>query len=353
MKKNIVDFTKVEKDKIFLHFTGEMFGIGCSAFDKNAIDKISNLKRRQDGKGYIILLADISWLDRYFFEVEADEERMLKQFWPGNLTALIKDKKNLFPHISIDGKIAVRVPTDEYLRSFISEFDQPIISTSVNVAGETPLTSFRKIKSQYDNWFDYYILPKDAKAKNPSPSTIIEFTKEELNCIREGSIPMKQIEESYLHPIVNFVCTGNVCRSPMAEYYLKKLVYDKKMPLRVISSGMLESGNIISKNSMLVLKENGIEAADHISTKINTEIILDSQLILTMTELHKESLIAFYPNALYKTFTLVEFFNMHFPSQKIDYLDIDDPYMMPIENYRVTFKKIKFLLDNIVDKIPV
>ena len=353
MKKNIVDFTKVEKDKIFLHFTGEMFGIGCNAFDKKAIDKISSLKNRHNRKGYIILLPDISWLDRYFFDIQDDEERMLKQFWPGNLTVLMKDKKNLFSHISLNGKIAVRVPTDEYLRSFITEFDKPIVSTSVNVAGETPLTNLRKIKSKYDSWFGYYILPKDAKAKEPHPSTIIEFTSENINCIREGSIPMKQIEESYLHPIVNFVCTGNVCRSPMAEYYLKKLIYVKKMPLRVISSGMLESGNVISKNSMLVLKEHGIEADDHISTKINAEIILDSQLILTMTQLHKESLIAFYPNALYKTFTLVEYYNMHFPSQKIDYLDIDDPYMMPIENYRVTFKKIKFLLDNIVDKIPV
>ncbi len=348
----INNFPSLEKDSVFLHYTGKMFGIGCSAFSKKAIEKIDNLKQRKGDKSYIILLGDISWIKRYSLNLDSDELRIFRQFSPGNLTMIVRDEKNIFPHISKNGKIGIRIPEDKFLRDFILNFGEPIISTSINISGEKPLTNLKKIKSQYGNWFDAFILPEKVSKAQISPSTIIEFTKEEIKCIREGSIPMKQIENAYLHPLITFVCTANICRSPMAEYYFKKLIYLKKLPFETMSAGFLNSGNPISENSMLVLKENGIEAETHTSTQLNSGIVLDSQLILTMTRNHKETLMDYFPNSIYKTFTLTEYYNMHYPQNKISNLDIEDPYTMGIEKYRETFKRIKFLLDHIIDKIP-
>ena len=351
-KKEIKDFGNIEKDSVFLHYTGNMFGIGCSAFNLKAIKRVSSYKKRDFNKGYIVLLPDITWIKKYSIIMDSDEERIFRQFSPGNLTMILRDGKNLFEHISQNGKIAVRIPEDAFLRNFIKDFGEPIISTSVNTAGESPLTNLKKIKSTYAHWFDYLILPPKIEKKSPIPSTIIEFTPDEIKCIREGSIPMKQIENAYLHPMITFVCTANICRSPMAEYYFKKLIYIKKLPFETMSAGFLNSGNRISENSMLVLKENGIEAENHLSTQLNSAIVTDSQLILTMTQNHKETLIDYFPNSLYKTYTLIEYYNMHYPNDKWEIKDIEDPFTMSIEKYRETFKLIKFLLDKIVDKIP-
>ena len=342
----------VNKDSVFLHFTGMMFGIGCSAFSKAAIEKISKLKKRDDEKSYIILLGDISWIDRYNLSMDSDEKRIFRQFSPGNLTMIIKDSKGVFSHISRDGKIGIRIPEDKYLRDFILNLNEPIISTSINVSGEKPQNNLRKIRSRFSDWYDYEVLPDKIEKKQFVPSTIIKFTKEEIKCLREGSIPMKQIENAYLHPLITFVCTANICRSPMAEYYFKKLIYIKKLPFETMSAGFLRSGVPISKNSMLVLKENGIEAEAHVSTQLNSGIVTDSQLILTMTQNHKETLMEYFPNSIYKTYTLTEYYNLHYPNNKIEKIDIDDPYTLGIEKYREAFDRIKFILDRIVDKIP-
>ncbi len=345
----------MEKDtrgQTFLHYTGYMFGIGCLAFDKEAIKKISLLKQREKGKSYIILLGDISWLKRYSFELDSDEQRIFRQFSPGNLTMIVKDKKNLFAHISQNGKIGIRIPEDKFLREEILKLDQPIISTSINISNEKPVNNLKEIKNRYKNWFDYSILPPKIKKVHYAPSTIIEFTPDEIKCIREGTIPLKQIEKAYLHPLITFVCTANICRSPMAEYYFRKLIYEKKLPFETMSAGFLNSGNPISKYSMEVLKDNGIEADAHTSTQLNSDIVLDSQLILTMTQSHKNALLDYFPNSLYKTYTLVEYYNKFHPDDQIEYLDIDDPFGMEKEKYEQTFNKIKVLLDEIVDFIP-
>ena len=57
-RKNFLDY--YHKDMVFLHYTGSMFGIGCSVFSFKGIEKILNLKKRDSSKGLIVLLADIS-----------------------------------------------------------------------------------------------------------------------------------------------------------------------------------------------------------------------------------------------------------------------------------------------------
>ena len=54
-------------DDVFLHFTGNIFGIGCSAFSQNAIDKIIKLKHRDENKGFILLFSSMEQLKKYKF----------------------------------------------------------------------------------------------------------------------------------------------------------------------------------------------------------------------------------------------------------------------------------------------
>ena len=50
---------------VFLHYTGNMFGVGCSTFDEKAIKRINDLKKRTQKKGYIVLIPEVDWLERY------------------------------------------------------------------------------------------------------------------------------------------------------------------------------------------------------------------------------------------------------------------------------------------------
>ncbi len=334
---------KIEKDAIFLHYTGSMFGIGCSAFSKEAIAKIDLLKDRKEKQGYIVLIPDIDWLKRFDIQISPELHRILQQYWAGELSVILEVPDPRFQHISQNGKVAFRIPTDELLREYIIKLDQPIISTSVNKSGKKPIQNLDDILTGYESWFDFAILPDDAKQSNNLPSTIIEFSDEKLNLIREGSIPFSEIESSYEAPQILFVCTGNTCRSPMAEYLTKRIITEKELNFRVASAGFVTDGMAISENSNYVLALNGIDASEHTSTLLNEENLRKSWLVLTMTANHKNKILQLYPASASKVYTLSEYAG--FSS------DITDPFGKDIEYYKNTFEEINEKVKIIFEKI--
>jgi protein-tyrosine phosphatase len=340
-------FQQWRKDDIFLHYTGSMFGIGCAADSLTAIQKICTFKKRTQAKGLILLIPDVDWLKRFELDYEEDISRLLHQFWPGNVTFIFSDKKNHFPHLSVNGKITVRVPESKSLRDFIIRINEPIISTSINLEGETPLSEMKIIEEKFSHWFDYLVPQNDVIKQTQLPSTIVDVTPKELLCLREGEIPFSMLQTSYEKPKILFVCTANICRSPIAQYLLQEIVTKKNWNYRVASAGFLASGNLISENSRFVLEENGINAKEHKSTQLNEEIVQDSFLILTMTKMHKDMLLAKDIKAEKKTFTLLEF-SASLNEQKNNNIDIDDPYGLDLENYRNTYQIIASGIDKLL-----
>lgn len=334
---------KLSEDLIFLHYTGSMFGIGCSAFKKKTIEKINLLKVRKDKSGFIVLIPHINWLKRYNVNISIEVKHLLQQYWPGELSVILETADPKFQHVSQNGKVAFRIPADKLLRDFIIELDQPIVSTSVNKTGEQPLLNLDKIISNYESWFDLAILPDKLTTSINSPSTIIEFFDSKLKLIREGSVPFSEIELSFDLPQILFVCTGNTCRSPIAEYLAKNIIERDNLKLRAVSAGFLEGGEPISENSKQVLALNDIDDSGHVSTLLGDELFRKSWLILTMTEEHKKKILQLNPAAISKTHTLSEFAGFG--------NDIADPYGKELENYKKTFieinKKLKIIFERI------
>jgi len=328
------------KSEIFLHYTGHMYGIGAAALNQQACRKINDLKQR-DGKGFIILIPEISWLERYGLEYNHKFEKIIKQFWPANLTLILKDSQSKFSHLAMNGTVAVRIPDNPELREFIRTVDEPIVSTSINNSGESALTSLSKILKL--KWFDFSFLPHTPEIAEGEPSTILNLSKENLEIIREGRFALSNFQEALAHPKIIFVCTANICRSPMGDYIARKIVEDENLPYRIGSAGFLEGGIKISQNSYKVLKEQGYDASQHISTSLTKELVDDCWLILTMTQEHKIRLKELDPNLGNKIFTLSEYTGYT--------LDIDDPYGLEISFYRKTFDAINTRVREMFDLI--
>lgn len=86
-----------------------------------------------------------------------------------------------------------------------------------------------------------------------------------------------------------FVCTGNTCRSPMAEYYLNSLHIKE---ITATSAGIYAVGEPISENSAEVLREIGIDASDHFSRPLSQEMIEEADRIFCMTASHRATLLS-------------------------------------------------------------
>ena len=104
-----------------------------------------------------------------------------------------------------------------------------------------------------------------------------------------------------------FVCTGNTCRSPMAEKMLQKIAKDKQLDLQVKSAGVAAiEGYSASNHAKQVLKDYGAETV-HQTTKVNKNLIDWADVVLTMTMGHKELLLSQFPEARRNVYTLKEY----------------------------------------------
>ncbi|SFI66843.1 arsenate reductase/protein-tyrosine-phosphatase family protein [Thermoflavimicrobium dichotomicum] len=132
---------------------------------------------------------------------------------------------------------------------------------------------------------------------------------------------------------VLFVCTGNTCRSPMAEALLRKIADEENFPVEVQSAGVAAvNGSLASPQAIEVLKEKGIEH-DHRSQEINEELIAWADYVLTMTSSHKQTLIQLFPQYVDKIYTLREYAEPGFEKKQKLYKQLDQLYV-EMENKR-------------------
>ncbi|MGO4270673.1 low molecular weight protein arginine phosphatase [Paenibacillus sp. TAF58] len=186
-----------------------------------------------------------------------------------------------------------------------------------------------------------------------------------------------------------FVCTGNTCRSPLAEGLLRIRVHQEGLAAEVRSAGVSAvTGGPISRNSASLLQEAGFKDSIH-SLAIQESEVNWADLILTMTMGHKRAVIQRFPGAMEKTFTLKEYVEddayilqaieereqlvtelqlkqalsqavsveersrISKLEQAIPDFDISDPYGGSLEVYRQTAEEIGGSLDKLIRKIRV
>jgi len=141
-----------------------------------------------------------------------------------------------------------------------------------------------------------------------------------------------------------FVCTGNLCRSPMAEYLTRELAQRRGIEVEVKSAGVWAvQGEPATEETIAVLQELGIDAKPHRSRPLDWDLLEWADLVLTMEEWQKRQIVAKAPEVKDKVFTLPEFVG--------EEGDVPDPYGTARYAYRQIRDRIQRLVEKMLVKI--
>lgn len=171
---------------IILYPTDTIWGLGCDAANKDAVEKIFKIKKRNEQKSMLILLNNISSIYSYV-EIVPEIAFDIIELSDKPVTVIFPGAKNLAQNlIAEDGSIGIRITHERFTEQLLKKFRKPIVSTSANVANtETPL-NFSEISNEIKEKVDYIVEYKQEETILGNPSSIIKIgLSNEVQVIRE------------------------------------------------------------------------------------------------------------------------------------------------------------------------
>lgn len=170
---------------IILYPTDTIWGIGCDATNRDAVERIYELKRRDDHKAMICLVDSDARLQRYVRNVPEVAWDLL-ELAEKPTTVILDNAVNLADNlIADDGSIAMRITKEPFSKELCYRFQKPIVSTSANISGEPAAQNYMDISEEILNGVDYVCWSRRQEHKPHNPSSIIKLSENgEVKIIR-------------------------------------------------------------------------------------------------------------------------------------------------------------------------
>jgi len=330
----------IRKGGLVVFPTETVYGIAADFANPKAMKRLREVKKRTKEKPFSILISQIGLISNYTSTTDPKLYKLIDACWPGPLTVVVPAKE--------DGKtIGVRMPDHPIALKLVQDSQSTIVAPSANIEGNDPPSTCEQALKDLDGLVD--IAVDGGTARIGVGSSVVDMTKEHPTVLREGVITQKDVDRITNRKTILFVCTGNSCRSVMAEYLLKAKVMARD-DVEVISAGsgvFLQS--TASFETISVLQEEGIDATGHISQPINTILLKKADFIIVMTRNHRVQVLDRVPAVEKRVYLLKEFMNNSSISQ--DNLDVPDPIGKQRSSYKECLTIIKEAIHKIGDLV--
>lgn len=175
----------IREGGVILHPTETVWGLACDATNKDAVDKLSAIKKREPNKSYIILLKDDGQLTRYVKEVpEVCWDLIDCAEKP--ITIIYPEGISLAPNVCAeDGSIAIRIPNEKSVKDLLLKCNKPLITTSANLSGDPTPHHFDEISESIKSHVDYIVNLPSARMTGTPSSVIKVGLNGDINIIRK------------------------------------------------------------------------------------------------------------------------------------------------------------------------
>lgn len=320
--------------------TETVYGIAASALHAKAVQRLSLLKERKTDRPFTLAIKSADEALDFAPGISSLAHRLARRCWPGPVTLVLDDDhhdsllqqlpEEVRKAVSHQGTVGLRVPAHEVILQVLRLSAGPLVLTSANRAGEPEAVTAKEVVEKLGDAVDLVL--DDGQSKFGQPSSVVHVSKSGLKLLRSGVINDQALKRLSSFIIV-LVCTGNTCRSPMAESLMKARVAKRLQcpPTELEDRGIIVAsagiaamaGGRASSESVQAMQERGCDLSAHESQPLSDRLVRFADLILTMTRGHREAILAQWPSAADR---------IHLLSR--DGNDIADPIGGPLDLYR-------------------
>lgn len=186
---------KIIKDGGIVIFPTEtVYGIGTNGFNEESVRKIYELKKRDFNKPISLLVSNMEMVKTVAENITNLERALMKQFWPGPFTIILKKKKIVPDILTANGEtVGVRMPSGIIAKQLIEYAGVPIATPSANISGNPSGTNIDDIRNDFEGKVDCII--DSGISELGVASTIVKVIDGIPHVLREGTITKKQIQE--------------------------------------------------------------------------------------------------------------------------------------------------------------
>jgi len=174
--------------------TDTVYALGCSAFDRTALQKLYRLRKRPFHKPLQIHISEIEQLREFVSEIPPVAKDLMTRYWPGPLTIVFKCKQDSLPELVTAGgdTVAIRWPDCDLELALIRQAGVPLVAPSANPSSYPPALTVEEACHYFGSQCDFYVDGGDSK--HTQVSTIVDVSQPEPCLLRKGIIALSARE---------------------------------------------------------------------------------------------------------------------------------------------------------------
>lgn len=170
--------------------TETLYGIGCDALDRAALERLRRAKRRPEEKGIAMILGGSEQVELVAEAASPAARALMAAFWPGPVVLLLPARPGLPDPLVVDGRVGARVSSHPVAARLARALGRPIAAPSANPAGELPARDVSEARAYFGRLVSVYL---DGGTIEGAPSTLVD-PGPPLRVVREGVVPARAIE---------------------------------------------------------------------------------------------------------------------------------------------------------------